>query len=74
MCDRKKLDIVHIPELHPYYYDPVCSNFLFVMTLLITNELQKSNLNDPKWFMEDLRFTYRAIHFIPLAMESDHSG
>ena len=31
-------------------------------------ELQKSNSDDPKWFMVDLTFTSRAKHFVPLAL------
>lgn len=52
---------------HPYY-DPVCSTFLFTVTLLMTIEMKKSNSNDPKWFMVDLTFISRVKHFIPLAL------
>ncbi|KAH9482190.1 Thymocyte nuclear protein 1 [Psilocybe cubensis] len=57
---------------HPYF-DPVSqsrsSSLIQKSELTFPSSIsQKSDSEDPKWFMVDLTFTSRAPHFVPLAL------
>jgi hypothetical protein len=51
---------------HPYF-DPVSYIFLFMMRCSSSN-IQKSDRENPKWYMVDVTFVKRAAKFIPLSL------